>query len=134
MSEILNLSRRDFLKTSALAGGGLLLAFYLPFGETVADAAAAAFAPNAFLRIGRDGTVTFIINKSEMGQGVYTSLPMLIAEELECDWRKVRVEASPVAPIYNHTVFGPIMVTGGAPASGASGTGCPRRAPPPGRC
>ncbi len=113
MNDILNLSRREFLKTSALAGGGLILGFYLPFGETIAEAAA-AFAPNAFLRIGRDGTVTFIINKAEMGQGVYTSLPMLIAEELECDWHKVRVEASPVAPIYNHTVYGPVMVTGGS--------------------
>ena len=112
MSMIVNLSRRDFLKAGTLFGGGLLLGFHLPLGDAVA--AAATFAPNAFLRIGRDNRVTFIINKAEMGQGVYTSLPMLIAEELECDWRKVAVEASPVAPIYNHTAFGPMMVTGGS--------------------
>ena len=114
MSEIVNLSRRAFLKTSALVGGGLLLGFYLPFGEPAAEAARAPFAPNAFLRIGPDGRVTFIIHKAEMGQGVYTSLPMLIAEELECDWRHVSVEPSPVAPVYNHTAFGAIMVTGGS--------------------
>ena len=103
------------MKTSALAGGGLLLACHLPFG--IRDAAAAGeatFSPNAFLRIGADESVTVIVNKSEMGQGVYTSLPMLLAEELCCDWKNVRFQASPVAPEYNHAQFGPIMVTGGS--------------------
>jgi isoquinoline 1-oxidoreductase beta subunit len=115
MSTTSTMSRRQFMKTSALAGGGLLLAFHLPFGihaATLADQT--AFAPNAFLRIGTDGFVTVIVNKSEMGQGVYTSLPMLVAEELCCDWKKVRFQASPVASEYNHTQFGPIMVTGGS--------------------
>ena len=74
----------------------------------------AVFAPNAFLRIGADESVTVIVNKSEMGQGVYTSLPMLVAEELCCDWKRVTFQASPVAPEYNHSQFGPIMVTGGS--------------------
>ena len=115
MNGIINLSRRDFLKTSALAGGGLILGFHLPPGDfvSVATAPAARFAPNAFIRVSRDGAVTFIVNKSEMGQGVYTSLPMLIAEELECDWKSIRVEAAPVDPVYNHTAFG-IQVTGGS--------------------
>lgn len=113
MREIVKLSRRDFLKTGVLTGGGLLLGFHLPLADAVAGATS-NFAPNAFLRVGQDGGVTFIINKSEMGQGVYTALPMLIAEELECDWRKVTVEASAVAPVYNHTAFGPLMVTGGS--------------------
>jgi isoquinoline 1-oxidoreductase subunit beta len=113
MSKFVKVSRREFLKTGALISGGLVIGFHLPFGSSRAEGAV-TFKPNAFLRIGSDGTVTCIINKSEMGQGVYTSLPMLIAEELECDWRKVAVEASPVAPAYNHTVFGPIMVTGGS--------------------
>ena len=103
------------MKTGALVGGGLLLACHLPFG--IRDAVAAGevpFAPNAFLHIGTDESVTVIVNKSEMGQGVYTSLPMLLAEELCCDWKNVRFQAAPVAPEYNHTQFGPIMVTGGS--------------------
>lgn len=112
MKEIIDMSRRDFIKTSTAMGGGLVLAFYLP-GRGEADQPAAAFTPNAFLQVATDGTVTIIVNKSEMGQGVYTSLPMIVAEELDCDWRKVRVEASPVASIYNHTQFGS-MVTGGS--------------------
>ncbi|RNC67534.1 MAG: xanthine dehydrogenase family protein molybdopterin-binding subunit [Desulfuromonadales bacterium] len=115
MSDVTRMSRRQFMKTSALAAGGLMLACHLPLGRR--DAAAAGegeFAPNAFLRIGTDGSVTIIVNKSEMGQGVYTSLPMLVAEELCCDWKRVTFQASPVAPEYNHTQFGPIMVTGGS--------------------
>ena len=115
MSEIVKVSRRDFLATSALVGGGLILGFYLP-GHDIAIAAkspAAPFAPNAFIRVGHDGVVTFIINHSEMGQGVYTSLPMLIAEELECDWQKVRVEEAPVDPAYNNPAFG-MQGTGGS--------------------
>ena len=115
MSEGTKLSRRQFIKTSALAGGGLLLACHLPFGGREALAAGkTVFVPNAFLRIGTDESVTVIVNKSEMGQGVYTSLPMLIAEELCCDWKRVTFQASPVAPEYNHAQFGPIMVTGGS--------------------
>ncbi|KAA0891790.1 xanthine dehydrogenase family protein molybdopterin-binding subunit [Oryzomonas rubra] len=116
MSEIIKVSRRDFIKTGLLVGGGLVLACHIPLGGRAAAAAPAttAFAPNAFLRIGTDGSVTVIVNKSEMGQGVYTSLPMLIAEELACDWHKVRVEAAPVAPEYNHAQYGPLMVTGGS--------------------
>ncbi|QEM69665.1 xanthine dehydrogenase family protein molybdopterin-binding subunit [Geobacter sp. FeAm09] len=113
MSEIIKLSRREFIKTGLLAGGGLVLACHIPLGGRAA-AATTAFAPNAFLRIGSDDVVTIIVNKSEMGQGVYTSLPMLIAEELACDWHKVRVEAAPVAPEYNHAQYGPFMVTGGS--------------------
>jgi isoquinoline 1-oxidoreductase beta subunit len=110
------MSRRDFVKTGAVLGGGLVLGCHIPFSGLLREAAAAEtplYAPNAFIRIGADDTVTLIINKSEMGQGVYTSLPMLIAEELESDWQKVVVEASPVAAIYNHTTFGS-MVTGGS--------------------
>jgi isoquinoline 1-oxidoreductase subunit beta len=71
------------------------------------------FAPNAFVRIGTDDTVTVIVNHSEMGQGPYTSLPMLVAEELDADWSKVRVEAAPVDPVYNHTLWG-MQATGGS--------------------
>jgi isoquinoline 1-oxidoreductase subunit beta len=68
---------------------------------------------NAFIGIGPDEIVTILVNKSEMGQGVYTSLPMLVAEELECEWSKIRVESAPVGAAYNHTAFG-IQMTGGS--------------------
>jgi len=75
--------------------------------------AASAGVLNAFIGIGPDERVTITVNKSEMGQGVYTSLPMLIAEELECEWKKIRVESAPVEAVYNHTVYG-IQMTGGS--------------------
>jgi isoquinoline 1-oxidoreductase subunit beta len=68
---------------------------------------------NPFIRIGPDESVTLTINHSEMGQGVYTALSMLMAEELECDWTKIRFEAAPVDPAYNHTQFG-MQLTGGS--------------------
>jgi isoquinoline 1-oxidoreductase subunit beta len=74
-------SRRAFMKAGAAAGGGLLLSFVLDCGE--GDAAEGTFAPNAFIRIDRDGAVTMVMPQVEMGQGTYTSMPMLIAEELE---------------------------------------------------
>jgi isoquinoline 1-oxidoreductase beta subunit len=110
---VVNLSRRGFLKVGALAGGGLILGFRFGGTARAQDAAQATFAPNAFVRIAADGAVTVIANHSEMGQGVYTSLPMVLAEELDADWEKVRVEAAPVDPAYNHTAFG-IQMTGGS--------------------
>lgn len=110
------MSRRAFLKTSAAISGGLVIGFHLPvqFASAAAPASSAVpHSPNAFVRIAGDNSVTLIINKSEMGQGVYTSLSMLLAEELECDWRSVRVEAAPVDQIYNHTSFG-MQMTGGS--------------------
>ena len=116
MSDIINISRRDFLKTGALAGGGLILGFSITPGRSLPEAAAetGTFAPNAFIRIGTDDSITIIVNKSEMGQGVYTSLPMLVAEELEADWSKIRVEPAPVDPAYNHTQWGGAQGTGGS--------------------
>ncbi|HYE36373.1 xanthine dehydrogenase family protein molybdopterin-binding subunit [Methylocaldum sp.] len=114
--ELTNPGRRQFLKSSALIGGSLVIAFYLPRTMKFAMAAeepAKTYPPNAFIRIGEDETVTILINKSEMGQGVYTSLAMLVADELEADWSKVKVESAPVAPVYNHTVWN-IQATGGS--------------------
>src|SRR5438067_8865072 len=113
MSEILYLSRRDVLNTGATAGGGLVIGLYLPLGNHIANAQEKTFAPNAFVRIGTDDWVTVVVNHSEMGQGVYTALPMLVAEELDADWSKVRVESAPVAAAYNHTAFG-MQMTGGS--------------------
>lgn len=115
MNGYLRLSRRDLLRAGLALGGGLVLGFRLPLpGEAEgAKGASRPFAPNAFLRIASDGAVTVIVNKAEMGQGVYTALPMLVAEELMCDWRSIRVEAAPVDPAYNHTQYG-TQVTGGS--------------------
>jgi isoquinoline 1-oxidoreductase beta subunit len=110
------MKRREFLKAGAALGGGLLISLYVPELVPAARATDAAVKPvalNAFVRIGTDESVTVISNHSEMGQGIYTSLPMLLNEELEADWTRVRVESSPVDAVYNHTVFG-LMMTGGS--------------------
>ncbi len=116
MSAILGVTRRDFIKAASAVGGGLMLSFSLPFRHPFSEAAGQPDASSwltAFIPIGSDDTVTIIANHSEMGQGVYTSLPMLIAEELECDWSKIKVEAAPVDPAYNHVQFG-VQATGGS--------------------
>jgi isoquinoline 1-oxidoreductase beta subunit len=102
-------SRREFLATAAV--GTLLLGFRV--GDAAAAPAGADFAPNAFIRIGRNNVVTIIVNKSEMGQGINTALPMLIAEELEIDLRRVKVQAAPVGAAYAHPQVG-IQFTGGS--------------------
>jgi isoquinoline 1-oxidoreductase beta subunit len=90
------LDRRSFLRVTALAGGGMLVAAYLdPIGEVLAQAPgapAAGFVPNAFVKIAADGTITIIAKNPEIGQGVKTSLPMIIAEELEVEWSQVKIE------------------------------------------
>jgi isoquinoline 1-oxidoreductase beta subunit len=117
MSTATRLDRREFLRASAAASGGLLISLYVPELDLAhaqaSGAAGKAFAPNAYVRIGTDEIVTVISNHSEMGQGVYTSLPMLLNEELEADWTKVRVESAPVDAAYNHAVYG-IQITGGS--------------------
>ncbi|MCA3058354.1 MAG: xanthine dehydrogenase family protein molybdopterin-binding subunit [Rhodocyclaceae bacterium] len=110
-------SRRDFLKVSAATGGGLVIGFNLSLGNKLALAQAAPAPnlnqPNAFLRIALDGTVTVQVKHLEFGQGVMTSLPMLLAEELKCDWTKIRAELAPAAPVYAHSSFG-MQITGGS--------------------
>jgi len=89
------LTRREFLRVTALAGGGMLVGFHLDrLGATRAVAAAPGgeFAPNAFIRITPDGRVTIVAKNPEIGQGVKTMLPMIIADELGADWKRVRVE------------------------------------------
>jgi isoquinoline 1-oxidoreductase beta subunit len=110
-------SRRDFLRASAVVSSGILLGFRLSAtGEAAGPATvagAADFVPNAFIRIGRDNVVTIYLNKAEMGQGISTALPMLIAEELEVDVATVKVVAAPVDPAYNHPTL-PMQFTGGS--------------------
>lgn len=110
------LDRRAFLKTGAAAGGGLLVGLYLPAARAALTSQAPApppLVPFAFLKISPDDIVTVIANHSEMGQGIYTVLPMLLNEELQADWSKIRVESAPVDAVYNHTAFG-IQMTGGS--------------------
>jgi isoquinoline 1-oxidoreductase beta subunit len=109
-----HLTRRTFIKTSGAAASGLVLGFYLPQrGPRGLVFAAEPFAPNAFVRIAPDETLTVLVPKSEMGQGVYTSLPMILAEELDADWNRVKVEASPATPEYADKAMG-MQVTGGS--------------------
>ncbi|HEV3201375.1 MAG TPA: molybdopterin cofactor-binding domain-containing protein, partial [Bryobacteraceae bacterium] len=86
------LNRRGFLRTSAAAAGGLLVGFYLPECSPLAAAPTAPLKLNAFVHVSVDDTVTLFIHKAEMGQGTVTSLSMLLAEELECDWKKIRTQ------------------------------------------
>jgi isoquinoline 1-oxidoreductase beta subunit len=113
ISQLTSDSRRTFLKASAAVGGGLVLELSLPFAAMADVASAKVFSPNAWLRISPDNIVTIIVDKSEMGQGVYTSMPMLIAEELDADWSKVKMESAPAAKEYFHPWFG-IQGTGGS--------------------
>lgn len=109
-------SRRGFLKAGAAAGGGLVLGFVLPGGGRLARAAEAkpvVHAPNAFVRVAPDNTVTVIVNRLEFGQGVHTALPMVIADELDADWSQMRSELAPAADVYKDPVFG-MQITGGS--------------------
>ncbi|QJR15752.1 xanthine dehydrogenase family protein molybdopterin-binding subunit [Usitatibacter palustris] len=111
----MKISRRQFLSSSS----ALVIGFYLPFlGGRLANAQAPqpkkVFPPNAFLRIAKDNTVTIQIKHLEFGQGVQTSLPMLIAEELECDWSKVKTELAPAAAVYGNISWGGMQGTGGS--------------------
>ena len=118
MDGMKEVSRRKFLKTSAGGAAGLVIGFYLPGRSLLAQEAPAPAgqklpAPNAFLHIGSDESITVLLAHSEMGQGIWTTLPILLAEELECDWSKIRVEHAPAAPAYAHTAFG-MQMTGGS--------------------
>jgi isoquinoline 1-oxidoreductase subunit beta len=110
-----NFSRRNFLVTSAALGGGLVLGLNLPFGRSEA-ASSDNFTPNAFIRIGNDGQVVLTMPYVEMGQGTYTSIPMLIAEELEVSLKQVRLEhAPPNEKLYANPLLG-VQATGNSNA------------------
>ncbi|MCP4403904.1 MAG: xanthine dehydrogenase family protein molybdopterin-binding subunit [bacterium] len=115
--QIVNMSRRNFLKSATIAGSGLILGFHLPFHSRPANAADADQTEmNAFIRIGQDESVTIMVASSEMGQGIYTALPMIVAEELEADWTKVRAEMAPAQDVYKNPGFQPMpmQATGGS--------------------
>src|SRR5262245_38272442 len=104
----MTVNRREFL---ASAAGGLVLAFALPARGRSAAAGAAPL--GAFLRISPDETVAILCNHAEMGQGVWTMVPMIIADELDADWARVRVEHAPASLVYAHAEWGS-QITGGS--------------------
>jgi len=109
----LETSRRDFLKTSSLATGGLIMGFALPGAKVEAQAAGTVYTPNAWVHIADNNTITLISARSEMGQGVYTSMPMLIAEELNVDIKQIKVAIAPPAAVYVNALLG-AQITGGS--------------------
>ncbi len=118
MKKSSQIDRRQFLKTGALLGGGLVISFTLPVSAKQLKKAGGGtpnlyFAPNAFLRVGVDDSVNITLSHVEMGQGVWTTLSMLIAEELDADWRNISIEHSPAEKSYVHTAYG-LQITGGS--------------------
>ena len=108
------LSRRTFLKVSA-AGGAMIVGGYLPgLRETGTAEAAGSFEPNIWLKIGADDNVVIKLTQLEMGQGVMTSMPMLVAEELDVDWNKIKTEWVPADPKYGNPNFGGAQLTAGS--------------------
>jgi isoquinoline 1-oxidoreductase subunit beta len=111
MTQALLVNRRDFLKTGAAGGAALIIGFHLPASASAASAEEQEKKPvnpfNAWVRVTPDNHVTLILGKSEMGQGIMTALPMILAEELYLDWKQVRIEQAPTNPaIYDHGTGG----------------------------
>lgn len=112
------LTRRDFLKKSLAVTGLTVAVSVTPFGTRLLSAAEAGeeagpFSPSVWVHISTDNIVTVVVNKSEMGQGVYTALPMIVADEVGADWRQVRLEVAPAGKKYNDPVWGR-QLTGGS--------------------
>lgn len=111
MNTTQDLTRREFIKVVSVAGGGLVLGLYLPSKEELLVpelTQASRFEPNVWLKIDKYGTTTITVARSEMGQGIRTSLPMIVAEELEADWSTVRIESALADAKYGD------MTTGGS--------------------
>ncbi|MDR6944796.1 xanthine dehydrogenase family protein molybdopterin-binding subunit [Mucilaginibacter pocheonensis] len=111
------MNRRNFIQSGALLGGGLLVSFTIPVANKLAalvtPVGEGSFMPNAFLKIGTDNSITVYLSHVEMGQGVWTTLPMLLADELDADLDKIKIEHAGPGKAYNHTVYG-IQITGGS--------------------
>src|SRR5580765_5432817 len=97
------LSRREFVAAGVAAGAGLVIGFYLPHGE---GSRKESFSPNAYLRITPDNKVTVVVARSEMGQGVRTALPMILAEELEADWKQIEIEQAGASTFFGDQTTG----------------------------
>ncbi len=113
------IDRRSFLKASIVAGGTLVFGISLPTRTRAEERLglpvepAADFQPNAFIKIGKDGKVTVVVGQVEMGQGVLTSLPMIVADELEVDWANVSYESAPADKAFINPMMG-MQGTGGS--------------------
>ncbi len=97
------LSRREFVAAGVAAGAGLVIGFYLPHKGA---SPAGIFSPNAYLRIAPDNRVTIVVARSEMGQGVRTALPMILAEELEADWKQIEIEQAGASTLFGDQTTG----------------------------
>ncbi len=98
-----SLSRREFVAAGVAAGAGLIVGFYLPHKNSVAND---VFSPNAYLRITADNKITIVVARSEMGQGVRTALPMILAEELEADWKQIEIEQAGASTLFGDQTTG----------------------------
>ena len=121
MNTNVKMTRRAFLKADASLGMGLILAFHMPIALSKAGSLAiaensvtnASFEPNAFIRISSDNSITVVVKHLEMGQGISTGLPTLIAEELDADWEQIKVESAPAqARLYRNLIWGSLQGTG----------------------
>ena len=109
-------SRRTFLRLSATAVGGLLISLYLDFPLAAQEGAQPKpkfYPPDAFVHIKPDGKILITVNRLEFGQGVQTSLPMILADEMDADWSQVTAELAPAADVYKDPLFG-IQLVGGS--------------------
>src|SRR5437762_8807957 len=98
----MNLNRHTFLKSTAAVGGGLMIGSYLALDGSDDLLAAGSFEPNIWLKINSDDTVRVMLTQLEMGQGVMTSMPMLVAEELDMDWSSIKTEWTPADAKYGN--------------------------------
>ena len=117
MATTQTVDRRTFLRVSAAAGGGLMVGGYLQSlidADPTTAAAAGLFEPNVWVRIAQDDTVTIMLSQLEMGQGVMTSMPMLVAEDLDADWKKIKTEWTPADSKYGNPNFGGAQLTAGS--------------------
>ena len=122
----LNLNRRSFLHVSAAAAGGLLVSLYLDLPASIAGSQAPPaknYPPDAFVHIKTDGKITITVNRLEFGQGVQTSLPMVLADEMDADWSQVVAELAPAADVYKDPLFGIQMVGGSGSIAHSFGFG-----------
>src|SRR5690349_15442123 len=121
MTRSASLSRRTFLKSATAAGGGLMIGAYLPMSGSTALTtggatvlAAGSFEPNVWIRVNADDSVRIMLTMLEMGQGVMTSMPMLVAEELDFDWAKIKTEWVGADARYGNPNFGGQQITAGS--------------------